>query len=153
VTSLIRNPKDFWAGVIYVAVGLAAIIIGRDYGMGTASKMGPAYFPTVLGGLLALIGLISIVRSFQRAGEPLGVFAYKGAALVLGSTVLFGVLVRGAGVVISLVVLVIMSAYASIKFRWAPSIALAIGLAVFSVLVFIKGLGIPLPLLGPWFGG
>ena len=153
MTSLIRNPKDFWAGVIYVAVGLAAIIIGRDYGMGTASKMGPAYFPTVLGGLLALIGLISIVRSFQRPGEPLGVFAYKGAALVLGSTVLFGVLVRGAGVVISLVVLVIMSAYASIKFRWAPSIALAIGLAVFSVLVFIKGLGIPLPLLGPWFGG
>jgi putative tricarboxylic transport membrane protein len=121
--------------------------------MGTASKMGPAYFPTVLGGLLALIGLISIVRSLLRPGEPLGVFAYKGAALVLIPMVLFGGLVRGTGIVIALVVLVIMSAYASIKFRWGPSVALAIGLAVFSVLVFIKGLGIPLPLLGPWFGG
>jgi hypothetical protein len=153
VTSLIRNPKDFWAGVIYVVVGMAAIIIGRDYGMGTASKMGPAYFPTVLGGLLALVGLISIARSFLRPGEPIGTFAYKGAALVLGSTVLFGALVRGAGVIIALFVLVVLSAYASIKFRWGVSIALAIGLIVFSVLIFIKGLGVPLPLLGSWFGG
>ncbi len=153
MTSHIRNPKDFWAGFIYATVGLAAIIIGRDYGMGTASKMGPAYFPSVLGGLLVLIGLIAIVRSFLRPGEPLGSFAYRGAALVLGSTVLFGALVRGAGVVIALLVLVIMSAYASIKFRWWPSIAIAIVLVVFSVLIFIKGLGVPLPLLGSWFGG
>jgi putative tricarboxylic transport membrane protein len=153
VTSLIRNPKDFWAGVIYVVVGMAAIIIGWDYGMGTASKMGPAYFPSVLGGLLTLVGLISIARSFVRPGEPIGDFAYKGAVLVLGSTVLFGVLLRGAGVVIALFVLVMVSAYASIKFRWGVSIALAIGLIVFSVLIFIKGLGVPLPLLGSWFGG
>src|SRR5713226_1064063 len=121
--------------------------------MGTASKMGPAYFPSVLGGLLALIGLISIVRSFLRPGEPFGAFAYKGAAFVTGSTILFGLLVRDAGVVIALFVLVVMSAYASIKFRWGPSVALAIGLIVFSVLIFIKGLGVPLPLLGSWFGG
>jgi hypothetical protein len=43
----IRHPKDFWTGVIYIAFGLAAIIIGRDYEMGTATKMGPAYFPIV----------------------------------------------------------------------------------------------------------
>jgi hypothetical protein len=153
MTPLIRNPKDFWAGIIYAAIGLAAIVIGRDYGMGSATKMGPAYFPTVLGAMLALIGLASIIRSFLRPSEPIGVFAYKGMALVLAATVLFGVLVRGAGVVIAIVVLVMMSAYGSIKFRWAPSLALAIGLTAFCVLVFIKGLGIPLPLLGSWFGG
>ena len=71
----------------------------------------------------------------------------------MAATVLFGLLVRGAGVVISIVVLVLMSAYASVKFRWGPSIALAVGLTVFCVLVFIKGLGIPLPIFGPWFGG
>ena len=153
MTPLIRNPKDFWAGIIYAAIGLAAIVIGRDYGMGSATKMGPAYFPTVLGALLALIGLASIIRSFLRPGEPIGVFAYKGMTLVLAATILFGVLVREAGVVISIFVLVLMSAYASVKFRWGPSIALAVGITVFCVLVFIKGLGIPLPVFGSWFGG
>ena len=153
MTPLIRNPKDFWAGVIYAAIGLAAIVIGRDYGMGSATKMGPAYFPTVLGAMLALIGLASIIRSFLRPGEPISIFAYKEIALVLAATVLFGLLVRGAGVVISIFVLVLMSAYASVKFRWGPSIALAVGLTVFCVLVFIKGLGIPLTIFGSWFGG
>ncbi|HVS25707.1 MAG TPA: tripartite tricarboxylate transporter TctB family protein [Burkholderiales bacterium] len=150
---MIRNPKDFWAGVIYTAIGLAAVVIGKDYGMGSATKMGPAYFPTLLGALLALIGLAAIVRSFLRAGESIGVFAYKGIALVTVATVLFGLLVRGAGIVIAIFVLVLMSAYASVKFRWGHSIALAVGLTVFCVLVFIKGLGIPLPMLGSWFGG
>ncbi len=150
---MIRNSKDFWAGVIYTAIGLAAVLIGKDYGMGSATKMGPAYFPTVLGALLALIGLAAIVRSFLRPGEPMGVFAYKGIALVTVATVLFGLLVRGAGIVIAIFVLLLMSAYASVKFRWGHSIALAVGLTVFCVLVFIKGLGIPLPLLGSWFGG
>src|SRR3546814_87740 len=62
--SFIRHPKDFWTGVIFLFVGLAAVILGRDYTMGTAGRMGTAYFPTVLGGLLALIGLVAVVRSF-----------------------------------------------------------------------------------------
>ncbi len=107
----------------------------------------------MLGGLLALIGLASIGRSFLLAGEPIGGFVYKGVTLVLTSIVLFGLLVRGAGVIIALLVLIMMSAYASAKFRWWPSVALALGLTVFSILVFIKGLGVPLPLMGSWFGG
>ena len=153
MNSLIRSPKDFWAGVIYTAIGLAAIVIGRHYGMGSATKMGPAYFPTVLGALLALIGVVSVVRSFLRPGEPIVAFTYRGAALILLATVLFGVIVRGAGIIIAIIVLVMISAYGSIRFRWAPTLALAIGLMAFCVLVFIKGLGIPLPLLGSWFGG
>lgn len=147
------NAKDFWAGVLYVLVGLAAIVLARDYGMGTATKMGPAYFPTVLGGLLALIGVASIFRSFVSKGEPIGKFTIKGTLYVCGSTVLFGVLLRGAGVVVALIVLVLVSAYASIKFRIGAAALLAIGLTVASVLVFVRGLGIPLPLVGSWFGG
>ena len=61
-----RNAKDFWTGLVYVLIGSAAFYLSRDYGMGTAVKMGPAYFPTVLSGLLILIGSISIIRSFSR---------------------------------------------------------------------------------------
>jgi putative tricarboxylic transport membrane protein len=150
---MIRSAKDFWTGLIYVVFGLGAVLLARDYGMGTALKMGAGYFPTVLGGLLTLIGIIALVRSFLQPGDPIGRFAFKGLLLVVGSTLVFGLIVREAGLAIALPLLVIMSAYASVHFRWGPSLALAAGLTVFCVLVFLKGLGVPLPILGSWFGG
>ena len=70
-----RNPKDFWTGIIYISFGLASVLIARDYGMGTALKMGPAYFPAILSGLLVAIGVIAVIRSFLVPGEPVGAFA------------------------------------------------------------------------------
>jgi Tripartite tricarboxylate transporter TctB family len=150
---MIRNAKDFWTGLIYVFFGATAILVARDYGMGTAVKMGPAYFPTILGGLLVGIGVISVIRSFIIRGTPVGAFAFKGLILVSVSALVFGFLVRGAGLAVALPLLVIISAYASTRFRWRPTLLLAAGLTVFCALVFLKGLGIPLPIIGPWFGG
>src|SRR3546814_20096566 len=79
-------------------VGLAAIIIGRNYVMGTAGRMGPAYFPTVLGGVLALIGLAAVIRSFFPAGEAIGKFAVKETLLIISALLVFGFLICGAGV-------------------------------------------------------
>ena len=152
MTSRIRSPKDFWAGVLYIAFGLSAIVIGREYGLGTALRMGPAYFPAVLGAVLTLIGSISLVRSFLEPGEPVGGLAFKPMILITVAILLFGFLVRGAGLVVVIPLLVITTAYGSIHFRWGASILLAIGMTVFCVLVFSKGLGVPLPILGPWFG-
>lgn len=153
MTSLIRSPKDFWAGIIYMAFGLSAIVIGREYGLGTALRMGPAYFPTVLGVLLTLIGIISLIRSFLKPGEPIGSLALRPMILITIAVFLFGFLVRGAGLVVVIPILVITTAYASIHFRWGTSVLLAIGMTVFCVLVFSKGLGVPLPIVGPWVGG
>jgi hypothetical protein len=149
----ICSPKDFWSGVIYVFFGLSAIIIGRDYGMGSALKMGPAYFPTLLGWLLVAIGAIALVRGFLVRGMPVGGFAIKALLMIVGATVLFGLTVRGAGLAISLPVLVIFSAAASKRFRLLPTLLMAAGLTLFCVLVFLKGLGVPLPVIGDWFGG
>ena len=153
MTSFIRSAKDFWTGLIYIFFGLSAIFIAREYGMGTGIKMGPAYFPTVLGGLLVCVGAISVIRSFMVPGPPIGAFAFKGLVLVTLSVLLFGFAVRGAGLAVALPLLVVMSAYASTRFRWRPTILMAAGLTIFCVLVFLKGLGIPLPVIGPWFGG
>ena len=147
-----RNGKDFWTGVIYIVVGSAALIISRDYGMGTAVKMGPAYFPSILGVLLMVIGIISVLRSFLKSGSPIGVVAWKGLVLIVVSTLLFGMIVRGAGLIIALPLLVIISASASARFSWKHSLAEAAGITVFCIVVFLKGLGVPLPILGSWFG-
>lgn len=150
--SFIRHPKDFWTGIIFLSIGLAAIVIGLDYPMGSAGRMGPAYFPSVLGGLLTLIGAIGVIRSFLRPGEAIGKFYIKEIVLILAAVLLFGFLMRGAGLVPAALVLILMSAYASPKFTWGGSLLLAVGLAVFAVVVFVKLLGLPMPILGPWFG-
>lgn len=150
---MIRSAKDFWSGLIYVFFGLSAILIARDYGMGTALKMGAAYFPSVLGGLLVVIGTISLIRSFLVAGTPIGGFAFKGFSLVIAAVVIFGLIVRGAGLGVALPLLVVISAIGSARFRWVPTLIMAAGLTVFCVLVFVKGLGVPLPIIGPWLGG
>ena len=148
-----KNPRDFWTGVIYVAFGAGAVVIARDYGLGTAFRMGPAYFPTVLGGVLVLIGLLSLGRAVLRSGEPLPPARIKGLLAVTVATLGFGALVRGAGLVVALPVLVVVSAAASARFRWGPALALAAGLTLFCAAVFLKGLGVPIPLRGPWLGG
>jgi len=153
LTSFIRSAKDFWTGLIYIFFGSSAIFIAREYGMGTGVKMGPAYFPTVLGGLLVCIGAISVIRSFIVSGPPIGAFAFKGMVLITLSVLLFGFAVRGAGLAVALPLLVVISACASARFRWRPTILMAVGITIFCVLVFLKGLGIPLPVIGPWFGG
>ena len=153
MTSRIRNVKDFWTGIIYIAFGAAVIFIGREYGMGTGTKMGPAYFPTALSMLLILIGIISLIRSFIQAGTPISTIAFRGLFLVILSILLFGLIVRGAGLAIALPVLVIVSAYASIQFRWKTTLALAVAMTFGCILIFLKGLGVPLPIVGSWFGG
>ncbi len=151
--SMIRSPKDFCAGLIYVAIGSIAILLGREMPMGTAIKMGPAYFPTVRGWLLALIGVISLVRAFVQQGEPIPKFAWKPLLLITVATVVFGLLVRGAGFVVALPIFIIMTAYASVNFRWVPTLVIAAVATTLCALVFIKGLGVPLPLIGRWFSG
>jgi putative tricarboxylic transport membrane protein len=152
MSSLIRSPMDFCAALIYLGIGLSAIYTGWELPMGTALKMGPAYFPAVLGWLLSLIGLISLARSFVRKGAPIPAFAWRPLLLITGATVVFGLLLRGAGLAIALPLFVIMTAFASAKFRWGQSLALAAGATIFCALVFVKGLGVPLPLIGRWFG-
>jgi hypothetical protein len=148
----IHNPKEFWSGVMFLFFGLAAVVIGQDYEMGSAGRMGPGYFPSVLGTLLGIIGLVSVIRSFFSQGEGVGRFAFKEGFLVLFAVFLFGMLVRGAGIILAILLMVIISSYASTKFRWTSAILLAIGAAVFCVLVFVVGLGLPMPIVGTWFG-
>ena len=152
MSSLIKHPKDFYAGLMYAAIGAGAIIIARDYNMGTSVRMGPGYFPTLLGALLIIVGTLSMIRAFLRQGESIATFYWKEIFLVLGSVVLFGLLVRGAGLVPSLILLVLVSAWASEKFQIKLAVLLAILTSVFSALVFVKGLGLPFSIIGPWFG-
>ena len=149
----IRCSKDLWSGIIFLALGCAAVALGRNHPMGTAMRMGPAYFPTMLGVLLALIGLAVVLRALVRPGPAVGQFAARKPALVLGATVLFGLLLHPLGLAGALVLLVVLSARASERFRWPVALVLGVGLAVGSSILFVRLLGLPIPILGTWLGG
>src|SRR2546428_11195572 len=74
----ITNGKDFWAGLMFIAFGLAFMLISQNYAMGNAVRMGPAYFPTVLGGMLAVLGAAIFLRAFvSKVAHPLAVFPFR----------------------------------------------------------------------------
>src|SRR5256886_485675 len=84
----ITNGKDFWAGVMFIAFGLAFMVVAQNYAMGNAVRMGPAYFPTALGGLLAVLGAAVLFRGFvSKISNPLAVFPFR-FWLIVGGLIL-----------------------------------------------------------------
>ena len=143
----IRSPKDFWAGLMFIGFGLFfAIWAATFYRLGTSLRMGPAYFPTVLGALLAVIGLVIVLGSLAVEGEKIARFHFRPLLLVLGACVAYGYLVGHAGLIVATAALVVISAMGGHEFNWREVVVLAVALIVFSVLVFVKGLSLPFPL-------
>jgi hypothetical protein len=148
-----RNAKDLLAGCMFVIFGSAFLYFAQDYPLGSARRMGPAYFPVVLSLILIGIGIVTVARSFVVAGPAVRDVAAKALALVTAAIVLFGLLVQGAGLGVAVAALVLVAAMASRSFRPLPTLVLAAALAVVCVLVFIAGLGLPFRAIGPWLGG
>lgn len=130
-----------------VGLGMAAVLIARDYTFGSAMRMGPGYFPTLLGGLLVLFGIYLLVKGLRSQEQIEGNWSLRALIVLPLSMVLFGVLMDRAGFIPALVVLIFGSALAGTEFRFVEVALLTVGLTVFSVLVFIWGLGLPYPLL------
>ena len=144
--SFIRSPKDFWAGVLFISLGTAAIVIGSNYNLGTAARMGPGYFPRILGILLIVLGTIIALRGMHIDGPAIPAWKWRPLLVVLGSVVLFGAIVQTMGILISTVILIVSASAASHEFRPKEALMIGIGLAVVSVGVFVVGLKLVLPI-------
>jgi Tripartite tricarboxylate transporter TctB family len=142
----IKSPKDFWAGLMFIAFGLFFMIGARNYQMGSAARMGPAYFPTILGGLMALIGGIVLFRSLVVKGGKVPAIPLRLLSIITLSMIVFGYLLKPIGLVLALVFLVVVSAFAGQEFKIKEVLLLSGVLVILSVLMFVKGLGLPFPL-------
>lgn len=143
----IRNNKDFWAGVMFIGTGAAAMFIARDYKFGTALHMGPGFFPSVLGAILILIGLYVLFMGLRSNEKVQGNWSCRALIVMPLALVLFGVLMEYAGFVPALLALVFASAFAGREFKFIEVLLVAAVLIVLSVGVFIWGLNLPYPLL------
>jgi hypothetical protein len=145
----VRHPKDFYAGLIFIAFGVAAIVIGNNYALGTAARMGPGYFPRILGILLIVLGAALSLRGVRLQGSAVPAWKWRPTLTVLGSVVLFGLIVTQLGLVFSTIVLIVLSSAASHEFRPKESVVSGILLAGLAVAVFVIGLKLQLP-VWPW---
>jgi len=143
----LANNKDVWAGLMLIAIGAGAIFVARNYPFGTALRMGPGFFPVVLGGLLIVFGLAVLAIGLRQGESMTGSWSLHALIILPLSLILFGLLMEYAGFVPAMLVLIVGSATASTEFRFLEVLLFAAGLTALSVAVFVWALGLPYPLI------
>jgi hypothetical protein len=143
----LANNKDVWAGLLLIAIGAGAIFVARSYPFGTALRMGPGFFPVVLGGLLIVFGLAVLAIGLRKGESMTGSWSLRALIILPLSLILFGLLMEYAGFVPAMLVLIVGSATASTEFRFLEVLLFAAGLTALSVAVFVWALGLPYPLI------
>jgi hypothetical protein len=158
----IKSQQDWWAGLMFIAFGLFFIVFAmgtpefidnivgakliNGYQMGSSVRMGPAYFPVVLGGLLAFLGALVLLDSIVEEGPDVSKFHFRPLIWIGLSSLAFAYLLKPLGLVLASAALVFISAYGGHEFKWKEVAIMAVILVIFSVLVFVKGLVLPFPI-------
>lgn len=143
----LRNNKDLLAGLLLLVLGGIAMIVARDYPFGSAMRMGPGYFPTVLSGLLCLFGAYLSVRGIRAAPKIAIDWNVRPVALLAAAIVVFGVVMSRLGLVPALVAMIFVAALAGREFRVKEVALLAVALSAFAVVIFVYVLRLPYPLV------
>jgi len=147
----IKSQKDFFAGVMFTVVGIAFAWGSTTYNVGNGARMGPGYFPLMLGIVLAVLGLIVVFTAMTietEDGEPVGKIAWRPLGFIIGANLIFGVLLGGVvawglpamGLIAAIYALVLIAGLAGEKYSFKSSLVLATILALGSYLAFVVAL-------------
>ena len=147
----IKSQKDFFAGLMFAVVGTAFAWGSTTYNVGNGARMGPGYFPMMLGIVLALLGLVVIFTALTietESGNPIGKIAWKPLGFIIGANLIFCVLLGGVdswglpamGLIAAIYALVLIAGLAGEQYSFKASLILATVLAVGSYLAFVVAL-------------
>jgi len=145
----VKAPQDFGAAIVIMVIGLAGLYFGADLTMGTAGRMGPGYFPRLLSWLIVAIGAVVGLRSLAFAGPPIELPKFRPLFFVCVAIIVYGYMMAWFGLFPTAIVMTLIAAYARRSVNLVETIIFAVGMSVFTVLVFVYALGQPLP---PWWG-
>ena len=146
----IKSERDFWSGLMFLVVGIAFAWGATIYNFGSSARPGPGYFPFGLGIILAILGALILFEALTietEDGEKIGHIAWKPLIVILAAVGVFGFMLPRLGLLVSLPVMVLFSSWASDEFTWKASVINAIVLTGMSWLIFVKGLGLTIPVL------
>jgi Tripartite tricarboxylate transporter TctB family len=142
----IKSQENFWAGLMFIAFGVIAILVARDYPMGSAMRMGPGYFPTYIGVALVLLGALITASGFKVDGERIGVFPWRAILLLSVAFAWFAWGIDNVGFILALAVLIVLASFAGREQYWKEVIVETVVLIVGCWLIFIVGIELPYPL-------
>ena len=143
----LRDNRRFLSGLMFLGIGAVAIYIAQDYPVGSALRMGPGYFPIVLGGIIGLFGIYELIIGVLKPDHVKGNWSLRALIILPLSAVIFGILMEHAGFIPALIALVFVSAAASREFKFSEVLISAVVLTIACTGVFIYGLGLPYPLI------
>ena len=142
----LKDNKRFLSGIMFLIVGGVAIYMAQDYPMGSALRMGPGYFPIVLGSIIGLFGIWELVIGVLKPDPVKGNWSIRALIILPLSCVIFGVMMEKVGFVPALIALIVASATAGREFKLWEAVAMAVVLTILCTGIFIYGLGLPYPL-------
>jgi Tripartite tricarboxylate transporter TctB family len=152
----IKSQKDFFSGLMFLVVGMTFAIGAYNYNMGDGARMGPGYFPRMLGIILAAIGCVITFKALTVAtadGEKLGKWAWKPMACILGANLIFGIMIGGLpsiklpamGLIVGIYALTFIASLAGTQFKFKEVFILASALALLCYMAFIVLLKLQFP--------
>ena len=145
----IKSEKDFWSGLMFIAVGLGFAWGATEYSFGSSARPGPAYFPFGLGVVMAVLGAMVLFKALTfevEGGDKIGAWAWKPLLIIVGAVAGFGFILPKLGMIISLPLLIFVAAQAGDEFRWKEALINAAVITLMSWGIFIKGLSLTIPL-------
>ena len=143
------NRGDLLAGLVLALLGLATVIYSSaHYVPGTMARMGPGFFPVMLGAALALVGTVIAVSALFRAA-PAPRIEFRSLLVVTSSIVVFALLLNRTGLVVACLLATLLATRADPRLTWVSSLAIAAGVTILAALIFVGGLGMRLS-LAPW---
>lgn len=149
MTRISPRSCDLWSGAACLALGAVALRVGADYPLGNAGRLGPGYVPRLLAWLLVLLGVVLVVRTRFRGDEVEPGFAVRPVLLVLASVLTFAATLSWLGLVPAILLTVAVANFAVAENSWRSALAVGLILAGFAWALFVKALGLPLPVFMP----
>ena len=145
----IKSQRDFFSGLMFIAVGIVFAVGATNYSMGSSAKPGAGYFPLILSVLMAILGGIVLFKSLTietEGGDPIGDIAWRPLVVIVAAIAVFGATINSLGLVIAVPILILISSLAGDEFKWFGVVVNSIVLTLFSWLIFVVGLKLTIPL-------
>lgn len=151
----IKSERDFWSGVMFIAIGIGFAVGASNYSLGTSARPGPGYFPLMLSVIMTILGAVVLFKSLTietEGGDRIGSIAWRPLLVIVASIIVFGALLPRLGLFLTVPILILMVSFATTEFRWIGTLINAVVLTVFAWLVFVVGLKLTIPLFPAFMG-
>ncbi len=136
----VKHGQDFGSALLFILIGAGGLWFGREYDVGTASDMGPGYVPAVLSWALVVFGIVVGLRALRVPGPQIEPVVWRAVIFILAAITAYAFLIEWAGLAVAIAAAVVLSAMASRESKWKETVAMAVGMAIFCVLIFIYAL-------------